>query len=230
LRQSLTVVMGTLGIVALKLGEHDQPIIGRALAAATRLSQALDSILEASRLEFDGVEPKIRPFTIGPLLAELRDEHGPDARRKGLTFTIVGSSAYVVSDPMLLASILHNLVGNAIKYTERGGVLIGCRLHGDTLRIEVCDTGVGIPAEMLEAIFDEYRRLDPSHATGFGLGLAIARRTAELLGHELTVRSAQSKGSSFSLTVPLHAAPSSIAMSSSRVHRLSAAARARDAV
>ena len=203
LRQPLTIIMGTFEMVAAKLGEPDQPMVARAAAAATRLGQALDSVLEASRLEFGSVEPAIRPIKIAPLLAELGDEHGPDARRKGLTFTIVDSSAHVMSDPILLGSVLHNLVGNAVKYTVRGSVLLGCRWRDGTLQIQVCDTGIGIPAEMLETIFDEYRRLDTANGTGFGLGLAIAKRTADLLGHELTVRSTPSKGSVFALVVPL---------------------------
>ena len=206
LKQPLTVIQGALELLASQLDEREQPMIARATAATARLGQALDSVLEAARLEFGGVEPKARPFAIAPVLAELRDEHEADARRKGLAFKVVDSGAYIVSDPIMLTSVLHNIVGNAIKYTARGAVLLGCRPRGDKLQIQVLDTGIGIAPSMLDAIFDEFRQLAPAHGTGFGLGLAIAKRTADLLGHRLTVRSTLGKGSCFCIEVPAAAA------------------------
>jgi two-component system CheB/CheR fusion protein len=146
------------------------------------------------------------------LLAALRDGHDDAARRKSLDFRVAKSGAVVISDPALLASVLRNLVDNAIKYTARGGVLVGCRRRREKLLIQVWDTGIGIAPEMLEAIFDDYRRLAPANGTGAGLGLAIVRHTANLLGHRVAVCSVVGKGSCFSVEMRL-AEPSSTKVS-----------------
>jgi signal transduction histidine kinase len=210
LRQPLTVIIGTLETLAAKLDERHRPMVARAEAAAARLDRGIDGILKAARLEFGGIEPKPRPFAIAPLLAELRDQHAADAQRKKLGFRVVDSGAHIVSDPALLASVLHNLVGNAIKYTREGRVLVGCRRRGGKLLISIRDTGVGIAPDMLEAIFDEYRQLVPARGTGVGLGLAIAKRATELLHHALSVSSIPGRGSCFCVEVPA-AAPAQMA-------------------
>jgi two-component system CheB/CheR fusion protein len=154
------------------------------------------------------LSPRPRAVAVNALFDELRDQHEEAARRKHLAFTVVPCRRWITSDPELLGSILHNLVGNAIKYTRPGGgVLVGCRTRrggggSDRVRLQVWDTGIGIEADRLDAIFDERTRLMPAEASGFGLGLPIARRAAELLGHELTVRSAPGKGSCFTVSVP----------------------------
>ena len=110
------------------------------------------------------------------------------------------------SDPRLLEQMLRNLLANAVKYTERGKILLGCRRYGDKLRIEVWDTGIGIPGEQLTGIFEEFRQLDNSareRERGLGLGLAIVRRVGDLLGHRIDVRSWLGRGSVFAITVPL---------------------------
>jgi signal transduction histidine kinase len=109
----------------------------------------------------------------------------------------------------MLSTILHNLNGNAIKYTDRGGVLIGCRRRAAELWIEIYDSGIGIPEDRIETIFGELHQLDPTRE-GLGLGLWIARSTAEVLGHELSVRSSVGRGSRFRVVVPLGAARSEI--------------------
>ena len=106
-----------------------------------------------------------------------------------------------LSDREMLATILRNLVSNAIKYTRRGGILIGCRRLGEALRIEVHDTGIGIPVHRLDEVFTDFYQLDPK-SEGLGLGLAIVRRTADMLGHRLSVRSIPSRGSCFALVLP----------------------------
>src|SRR5690606_5151171 len=115
-------------------------------------------------------------------------------------------AAWVRSDPQLLRRVLMNFVSNAVRYTERGRIVIGSRRRGNTLRIEVWDTGPGIAERERRAIFDEFRRGDQARGQGLGLGLAIAERTARLLGHPLRLRSWPGHGSVFSVSVP-RAAP-----------------------
>jgi CheY-like chemotaxis protein len=117
---------------------------------------------------------------------------------------VVPSSAWVRSDPILLERVLLNLVSNAIRYTSVGGVVVGCRRHGETVRVEVCDTGPGIPADQRQNIFGEFYRLAGRNTHGgLGLGLAIVDRLCGLLGHRIELASTVGKGSRFSITVPL---------------------------
>jgi signal transduction histidine kinase len=206
LRQPLTVIVGTLELAG-KLDGAGQKIVARAEVAATRLTEAIDSILEGARLAFTGIEPKVKPFPIAPLLGFLCDAHETEARQKALALRLHGIPALVVSDPALVTSVLDNLIGNAIKYTERGGVLVGCRRRRDKLIVQVWDTGIGVPPGMVDAIFEEYRRVTPEGRPGFGLGLAIVKRTSDMLGHAVAVRSVLGKGSCFSVELPLAAAP-----------------------
>src|SRR6185436_154047 len=118
---------------------------------------------------------------------------------------VVESSLTVRSDPRLLEQTLRNLLANAVKYTESGKVLLGCRRRGDMLRIEVWDTGIGIPTEQLSAIFEEFHQLDNAareRSRGLGLGLSIVQRICDLLGHKIEVRSWPGAGSVFSIEVP----------------------------
>ena len=120
------------------------------------------------------------------LFDNIRDNWSPRARSKGLELRIMKSDAVIESDEKLLGTIVGNLVGNAIKYTEAGGVLIGLRRRAAGYRIEVWDTGVGIPDSQRDKIFEAFNLLD-SQSEGLGLGLAIVRRTADLLGCEIKV-------------------------------------------
>jgi signal transduction histidine kinase len=163
-------------------------------------------MMEVGRLELGNVQPNVRPARLRYFFDELRDEHRLDAERKGIAFRVVASDLTVLTDPDLLGSILHNLVGNAVKYTERGGVLVGCRRRANHALIQVWDTGRGIPSDMLSLVFEEYQQLAPLCSTGTGLGLSIAKRTADLLGHSLAVQSTLGRGSCFSVAVPTAAA------------------------
>jgi signal transduction histidine kinase len=202
LRQPLTVLMATLEVLEPDLLPTRLPILERAQTAAARLERAFALVMQASQLEFRGIRPRLYPFPVDPLLREVCDQHAVDAERKGLRLTMVPCRHEVVSDPELLSSILHNLVENAIKYTRTGRVLVGCRRRGGNLSIQVADTGVGIPKRMLGRIFDEYHQV--AHGNGVGLGLFIVKRSANLLGHPVTVRSVPGKGSSFAVEVPLN--------------------------
>jgi CheY-like chemotaxis protein/anti-sigma regulatory factor (Ser/Thr protein kinase) len=140
------------------------------------------------------------------------------AAEAGLRLRVVASTASVRSDPALLRRILQNLLSNAVRYTGEGRILMGCRRVGESLRIEVRDTGPGIDPALHGAIFDEFRRLDQGNdrgqgmgLQGMGLGLAIVDRTARMLGHAVAIRSEPGRGACFSVTVPLAARPATAA-------------------
>lgn len=164
----------------------------------------LKALLNLSRLEAGGVKPSVAPLPVEGLFADLRREFLPLARARGLTLHIVPTRLWVDSDRDLLRSLLQNLVGNAIRYTDRGGVRVGARRQGETVRLEVHDTGRGISREQQGLIFSEFTRLpgQPGDEPGAGLGLAIVRRVADLLGHPLSLRSRPGRGTTFALNVP----------------------------
>ena len=168
--------------------------------------ELLDALLDVTRLDGGGIKPTFVDLEVAQVFSRLERELRHGADQKGLALRVVPTRAVVRSDQALLERILRNLLSNAIKYTERGKILIGCRRHGDRVRIEVWDTGRGIPAEHLEHIFEEFYQLgNPARerGKGQGLGLAIVERTARLLGHPLSVRSTPGRGTVFALELPL---------------------------
>ncbi len=142
------------------------------------------------------------------LIDRLSAEFGRQASHKGLEFSSEPCAVTVRSDPNLLSEIIQNLVSNAIRYTDKGSVRMVCDCSGDTCRLEVVDTGIGIEEDQLEAIFNEFHQTKtPGSSTeGFGLGLAIVRRLADLLEHDISVESAPGRGSTFRVLVPIVAA------------------------
>jgi len=175
----------------------------KALAAQDEI---LSSLLDISRLESGAIDVRIRDFPLAPLLATLGYEFGTLAAARGLGFRWRSSNAIVRSDEMLLRRILQNFLSNAVHYTPQGRLLLGCRRAGTMLRIEVWDTGSGIPESKHAVIFEEFRRLDAGRDVqerGAGLGLAIVDRIAKRLGHRIAVRSWLGRGSVFSVTLPL---------------------------
>jgi two-component system CheB/CheR fusion protein len=166
----------------------------------------LDTLLEINQLEAGIVDPEQVEFPINDMLERLRIEFAYHAEARGLRWHVVPCRLGVWSDPRLLEQMLRNLLSNAVKYTERGKILLGCRRRGDKLRIEVWDTGIGIPEEQLRAIFAEFHQPgNPTHnhTLGFGLGLPIVQRLAHVLGHVVEVHSRPGKGSAFTVEVPL---------------------------
>jgi PAS domain S-box-containing protein len=170
------------------------------------LSKLLDALLDISKLDAGVVMVNIKAFSIDALLTRLAAEYTPLAQSKGISFRLVPSSAYVSSDPILLERILINLISNAIRYTPVGGrILVGCRMRGDRLRIEVRDNGIGIPAKDQSKIFHEFIQLanpERDRGKGLGLGLAIVERTAKLLNHHISLSSKTNIGSTFAVYVP----------------------------
>ena len=170
------------------------------------MTNLLNSLLDISRLDAGKVEPAFEDFRIQSLVDRLFAEFSRQARQKQLAFEAdVCDSVIVRSDPNLLGEILQNFVSNAIRYTDKGGVKLVCRDEGDALWIDVDDTGIGIGADQLDEIFDEFHQIKTpgKEKEGFGLGLAIVKRMAELLDHEIAVTSAPGKGSTFSIRLPI---------------------------
>ena len=147
-----------------------------------------------------------RAFAIGPVLERLCRDHQEEARAKGVSLVWKRCAAIVWTDPVLIERVLRNLVSNAVRYTDRGRIVIGCRRRGAALAVQVLDTGRGIPLDQQERVFQEYYQLgnpERDRTKGLGLGLAIVRRLTNLLDCKLTVRSRPGRGSRFEVTIPL---------------------------
>lgn len=175
------------------------------LAFARRM---LDSLLDVSELEAGTITPHVEDVPLAPLMRRVHQQYLAIAREKGLDLRLVPSSLAVDSDPGLLERICDNLVSNAVRYTDRGRVLIGCRRHGGGVRLEVWDSGPGIPEAGQSMIFDDFCQLDGSakeRGAGLGLGLGLVRRLADLLNHEVGLRSEPGLGSVFWIDLELAA-------------------------
>jgi CheY-like chemotaxis protein len=160
-------------------------------------------LLDISKLDAGVLSPNVADFPISTLLARIEGTFETAAHQKGLSFRVLSNRAWVRSDPILIERILFNLVSNAVRYTDSGGIVIGCRRRGAALRIEVWDSGPGIPEGQRRNIFGEFYRLADSSNGGLGLGLAIVERLCGLLGHPIDLISTLGKGSRFSVTVPV---------------------------
>lgn len=198
--------------------EHSRVLVGRVDNAIVAAEDLLRALLDISKLDAGGVQARPEPLLLGPFLSDLVENFRPMAEQKGLELRLarMGARAMVLrTDPGLLRSLLQNFITNALRYTLDGGVLVGARwrheAQGEELRIDVIDTGVGIPPEQREAIFGEFTRLGEVEAEGLGLGLALSRRIARLLGARIEVVSNVGRGSRFSLTLP--AAQDAVTMS-----------------
>ncbi len=175
--------------------------VGMALESVDAL---LTALFDISKLDTGVTQPEWRNFSVDGLLQALANEFALLAERKGLVLRVVPCRAVIKSDMLLLRRILQNFVSNAIRYTARGNVLLGCRRKEHSLLIEAWDTGPGIPEEHLKVIFEEFQRFQHPETggdSGLGLGLAIAQRSAKLLGHPIHVSSIVGKGSKFSVEV-----------------------------
>jgi Na+/proline symporter/CheY-like chemotaxis protein/nitrogen-specific signal transduction histidine kinase len=183
----------------------DSQLVGNIDASLDAVEEIFGALLDISRLDSGAMKPEIVAFRINELLRQLEVEFAPMAQETGLELQFVPCCLVVQSDRRLLRRLLQNLVSNAIKYTPKGRVLVGCRRRKESLRIDVYDTGLGIPATQKEAIFQEFHRLarGAKVARGLGLGLAIVERIARVLDHKLALVSEVGRGSQFSVEVPL---------------------------
>jgi len=171
----------------------------KALNALSSVENIIDALLDISKLDSGSISLDVTTVSLGDLLAKLRDEFAPIAALKGLDLRVVATSASVTSDPGFLRRILQNLIANAVRYTTSGKVLIGVRRSGAMARVEVWDTGPGIPEADQDRIFAEFERLDAraSASEGLGLGLAIVERACARLGHPMGLRSDLGRGTGF---------------------------------
>jgi len=174
-------------------------------ASLEAVEDILSALLEISRLDAGAMKPEISSFRVDELLRRLEFDFAPLARDQGLSLVFVPCSLNILSDRRLLRRLLQNLISNAIKYTRTGRVLVGCRRRGERLRIDVYDTGIGIPPDKRRAVFAEFHRLDRGAkvARGLGLGLSIVERIARVLEHPIALASQVDRGTHFSIEVPV---------------------------
>jgi len=174
-------------------------------ASLEAVEDILSALLEISRLDAGAMKPEIASFRVDELLRRLEFDFAPLARDQGLNLIFVQCSLNILSDRRLLRRLLQNLISNAIKYTRTGRVLVGCRRRGERLRIDVYDTGIGIPPDQRRAVFAEFHRLDRGAkvARGLGLGLSIVERIARVLDHPIALASQVDRGTHFSIEVPV---------------------------
>jgi signal transduction histidine kinase len=188
-----------------RLDPEPAGLVDRIENSVSAMDGLFSALLDISRLDAGVVAPEMKIFPISDLLQVLERDYTPEAESKGLTLRIRGCNSWVRSDPVLLERILRNLLSNAVRYTDRGGVLLGCRQR-DGLRIEIWDTGRGIEESQVPRVFEEFFQIDNperDRTKGLGLGLAIVRRLADLLGHKLAFASVPGRGSMFGIDVPL---------------------------
>jgi signal transduction histidine kinase/DNA-binding NarL/FixJ family response regulator len=185
-------------------------VTGQIDAAVTAMNGLFNALLDISKLDAGVLAPDLTTFPVAHLLKHMETTFAPAAREKGLRLRMVPCDAWVRSDLILLERILLNLVSNAIRYTDRGGVIVGCRRRGGELRIEVWDSGIGIPEDQRGNVFGEFYQLADSRRGrrgGLGLGLAIVDRLCRLLNHRLELASTLGRGSRFAVSLPMFAGP-----------------------
>jgi signal transduction histidine kinase len=182
----------------------------RLMGAVRALGTSLDTMLDVSRLDAGVIEPEPRDVPLAEVFTALLPMFGSRAEEAGLQLRIRATGLWVRSDPQLLQRLLANLIENAVKYTARGGVLVVARTRGARVVVEVIDTGIGIAPEHAQRVFDEFYQVDNpgrDRTRGLGMGLAIVRRLAALLGHPITLRSSPGRGSRFRIELPPAHAP-----------------------
>lgn len=207
LRQPLQSLKLVQGMLAKSIhDEQARKLLARLDDTVGAMSGMLNTLLDINQIEAGTVQAHKVGFPIDDILRRLRGEFTYVAQAQGLKLRVVPSTMIVLSDPQLLEQMVRNLLSNALKYTRAGKVLVGCRRRGDSVSIEIVDTGIGIPRRELTAIFDEYHQLHNEareRSQGLGLGLSIVKRLGDLLDHSVGVKSTPNRGSSFSITVPM---------------------------
>ncbi|MDR7308933.1 CHASE domain-containing protein [Rhodoferax saidenbachensis] len=212
--QALSLFVATLQAMSKRVeltGAEVGHIAARLQMALNGLGRLLNGLFDLSRLDSGTVTVTQRPVDMADLLTEVGNAFAGPAQAKGLDFRVVmPHGLWVETDPLVLARVLSNLVANAVRYTEQGRILVGCRRHAQHVELQVLDTGIGIAQEECDRIFGEFYQVpnvarDREH--GLGLGLAIVSRSVQLLGGQIQVRSKPGKGSMFSITLPRAPAP-----------------------
>ena len=207
LRQPLNAMQ--MYIAALKTKVNDEEVLKiiediNSVSAST--ARLLNALLDVSELEVGAIKPRYEEFPINNIFTSIFQSFSPLAKDKGLQFRIVPSSIFVKSDPDLLERILGNFMSNAIRYTQSGSVMIGCRRRGNMVSIEVWDTGCGISDNQMSSIFEDFYQIENKErdrSKGLGLGLALAKRLSISLNHKIESKSWLGSGSSFSVLVEI---------------------------
>lgn len=207
LRQPVQAMMLLSEALAIRLEGHPAAtaLVG-IQAALNALQMLLGGLLDVSRLDAGVVKADLQPVALATVIDRLATEYGLRAQAKGLRLRAVRTDAVVQTDPVLLERILRNLLENALRYTERGKILVGCRRRGPVVRLVVADTGVGIAKEHQQAVFQEFFQvgnLERHREKGLGLGLSIVKRLTAILGHKLGMASRLGRGSCFTIDLPL---------------------------
>lgn len=187
------------------LSTYQQQVLNNAKAAFSASADMLNTLLDFSRIEAGVVDVQKRQFYLQPLLNKLENEMAPQANNKNLFYRSRETRALVESDPVILELILRNLISNAIRYTNNGGILLGCRVRKEYTSLEIWDTGIGISPDHQDDIFREFYQLgntERDRRKGLGLGLAIVRGFANSLGHPLSFSSTLKRGSVFRIHLP----------------------------
>ena len=210
LRQPVAAVGLLSGLLRDRLRDTEMRDLTERLSDAVgSMENLLGGLLDLSRLEAGAIKPHLQAVDVGHLLRRIASHEREAAAHKGIDLRVHPTRAVVWSDPVLLEQMIRNLVGNAVRYTERGGVLVGVRRRGAVLRIEVWDTGGGIAPQDQQRIFDDFVQLanpERNQAKGLGLGLAIVQRASRLLDHPVRLRSRVGAGSCFTIEVPMPSA------------------------
>jgi two-component system phosphate regulon sensor histidine kinase PhoR len=203
LRQPLQIIQNAYDLLGLGVRTRSElRHLRSGQNAVDRLRGQLEQLLTALRLRERGRGVELRPVRVDQVLRQACQENYELALKKGISIRLVPTDASVLSDGLLLGAVLRNLVSNAVKYTQPGGrILLGCRRYGSSLRVDVYDTGIGIPGEQVPEIFEAFTRLDIARHDSLGIGLFIARQAIGLLGHRIDVASTPGRGSRFSVFV-----------------------------
>ncbi|MFT3779929.1 MAG: ATP-binding protein [Ottowia sp.] len=211
LRQPLHTISLLVGVLR---RQAVAPEVGRLVdhiqTSVSAMEALFGSLLDISKLDAGMSRPVLDDHALAELLHRVAASHGPEAERKGLRLAVAPTRCAVRTDAVLLERVLGNLVSNAIRYTERGKVLVGCRRRPGGALLQVWDTGIGIAPEQMPHLFEEFFQIDNperDRSKGLGLGLAIVKRTLELLAHPYTLRSMPGRGTCFSILLPLAEAP-----------------------
>ena len=188
-----------------RMAARNQGLVANLSLALNSVEELLSTLLDISKLDAGALTPDLCDFRLDDIVKALAVETAPQAKANGLVLRWVGCSAVVRTDPLLMTRIIRNFLSNAIRYTESGTILMGCRRRRNGIEFQVLDTGIGIPDEKLGIIFEEFHRLGVDlHGSdrGIGLGLAIVERIARLLDHRIVVRSKLGHGSTFGIVLP----------------------------
>ncbi len=212
--QPLNAALLSISVLAdLQTSDRGLGLVKQVEHSLETMNELLGTLIDISRLDAGVTQPNIDKVALGPIFESLQSDFMPLARAKGLRLKFRKSDAYVLSDRTMLRRILQNLVSNALRYTENGGVLVCGRLRQHVVMVQITDSGIGIPEEQQDAVFEEFHRGNvrrggyDDFGAGLGLGLSIVERMAASLGHYISLLSRPDNGTTFRIEVPLTTAP-----------------------